>query len=641
MDAAGDGSVRPAASEGVGLAVRDEHGASDRMYLNFFGLREAPFNNTPTPRFFFSTPEHDEALACLIYVVRESKGLALLTGEAGTGKTLVSRMLVAHFGGSATFAAIHQGCTSPADLLEAICAEFGVEVEPGSGRGTLIKALQDFLVTEFAANRSVVLVVDEAQNLSVECFEQIRMIGNLDAEDAKLLHVILLGQPELHSVIRSPRLRQLRQRVFRGFHLKALTLQQTADYIRHRLKVAGATREDLFDDDAIRAIHTFSGGLPRMINTACDNALLSAYAENQDRLSGPFVADVISQILPDASAPSTAVQDRVPIRPRSGRAAPPRTLAAGSNSRGDLTSPSLQINSASGRAAESVDNNRNDLSNDLNSQSAALGRSLDSRLDRLELANARLDKLEDRLSHMATDMIRSRRFDRAVSGRVPTRPPADEQRQRRQSQSLLKMTTLVRGVIQHLRLLSDRMDDADATRPAPTGDARASRALARRESGDLGPEILREASASREQVLPRYEWTAQPAATAPFNPLDALALSLDKTGLDGFDDLAIAAAAAGESRDEARIANPTWGAVKELESLVCAASTPRHDVEFTQVDRHFCEPGPAMINHEQESSDHESGRFGGEGATVQRTSTADDSPLLGSLRGLLDLMQAS
>lgn len=588
------------------------------MYLNFFGLREAPFNNTPTPRFFFSTPEHDEALACLIYVVRESKGLALLTGEAGTGKTLVSRMLVAHFGGSATFAAIHQGCTSPADLLEAICAEFGVEVEPGSGRGTLIKALQDFLVTEFAANRSVVLVVDEAQNLSVECFEQIRMIGNLDAEDAKLLHVILLGQPELHSVIRSPRLRQLRQRVFRGFHLKALTLRQTAEYIRHRLKVAGATREDLFDDDAIRAIHTFSGGLPRMINTACDNALLSAYAENQDRLTGPFVADVISQILPDASAPSTAVQDRVPIRPRSGRAAPPRTMSAGAISRNDSTSPSPQIDTASGRTAEGADDNRHDLPDDRNSQSAAGGRSLDSRLDRLELANARLDKLEDRLSHMATDMIRSRRFDRAVSGRVPTRPPADGERQRRQSQSLLKMTTLVRGVIQHLRLLSDRMDDADATRPAD--DVRASRAIARREFGDLGPEILREASASREQVLPRSEWTAQPSTTAPFNPLDALALSLDKTGLDGFDDLAIAAAAATESREDTLSVNPAWGAVEELEALVCAASTRRRDVEFT------CAEG--------EPFDRELSPF-------DRASNADDSPLLGSLRGLLNLMQAS
>lgn len=611
------------------------------MYLNFFGLREAPFNNTPTPRFFFSTPEHDEALACLIYVVRESKGLALLTGEAGTGKTLVSRMLVAHFGGGATFAAIHQGCTSPTDLLEAICAEFGVEVEPGSGRGTLIKALQDFLVTEFAANRSVVLVVDEAQNLSVECFEQIRMIGNLDAEDAKLLHVILLGQPELHSVIRSPRLRQLRQRVFRGFHLKALTLRQTADYIRHRLKVAGATREDLFDDDAIRAIHTFSGGLPRMINTACDNALLSAYAENQDRLSGPFVADVISQILPDASAPSTAVQDRVPIRPRSARSASPRTLSAGSTSRSDSTLSSPQIHGASSLALVEGADECDDLSAGRSRRTAASAPSLDSRLDRLELANARLDKLEDRLSHMATDMIRSRRFERTLSGRAPARPPADEQRQRRQSQSLLKMTTLVRGVIQHLRLLSDRMDGADSTRTVPAADVRASRAIARRESGDLGPEILREASASREQVLPRSEWSAEPSTTAPFNPLDALALSLDKTGLSGFDDLAIAAAAATESRDEARIANPTWGAVKELESLVCAASTPRDDVEFAQVDRDFFEPVPASVTRERDSSDHESGRLGGEGATFQRTSIVDDSPLLGSLRGLLDLMQAS
>ncbi|MCC7292370.1 MAG: AAA family ATPase [Phycisphaerales bacterium] len=618
------------------------------MYLNFFGLREAPFNNTPTPRFFFSTPEHDEALACLIYVVRESKGLALLTGEAGTGKTLVSRMLVAHFGGSATFAAIHQGCTSPADLLEAICAEFGVEVEPGSGRGTLVKALQDFLVTEFAANRSVVLVVDEAQNLSVECFEQIRMIGNLDAEDAKLLHVILLGQPELHSVIRSPRLRQLRQRVFRGFHLKALTLRQTADYIRHRLKVAGATREDLFDDDAIRAIHTFSGGLPRMINTACDNALLSAYAENQERITGPFVADVLSQILPDASAPSTAVPDRVPIRPRSARGASTRTPGAGSITQTERTSPAPRINAASSLAAARAADDPNGDADARGRPTAASAPSLESRLDRLELANARLDMLEDRLSHMATDMIRSRRFDRDLSTRVPSRPPADEQHQRRQSQSLLKMTTLVRGVVQHLRLLSDRMDDADSNRPAEAADVRASRAIARHESGDLGPEILREASASREQVLPRSEWSARPTSSAPFNPLDALALSLDKTGLDGFDDLAIAAAAACDSPLEAVPTQPAWRAVEELESLVCAASTPKRDVEFARVDRERFEQGSdavvrasATFDHEQESFAHESGGFGGEAAPFERNSTADDSPLLGSLRGLLDLMQAS
>lgn len=267
------------------------------MYAEFFGLRELPFNNTPDPRFFFSTPDHDEALASLIYAVQQRKGFVLLTGEVGAGKTLVSRMMLKHFGPKITFASVHHAIQGAGDLLEALCSEFELAVEPGASQNRLVHTFHDFLLAEFSKDVPVVLVLDEAQALSVSAFEQLRMIGNLEADDAKLLQIVILGQPELQERFASHDFHQLRQRIFRTFHLPALGRDLTEEYIRHRLTISGAPHTDIFDRPAIDKIYKHSQGLPRLINTVCDNAMLSAYSANCRRMDGEFVESSVVHMM--------------------------------------------------------------------------------------------------------------------------------------------------------------------------------------------------------------------------------------------------------------------------------------------------------------------------------------------------------
>ena len=268
------------------------------MYANFFGLRELPFNNTPDPRYFFSTPDHEEALASLIYAVSERKGFILLTGEVGSGKTLIARLMVRHFGDRIAFASVNNTQITPHELLLTICAELDVPVKPDAANLDMVRALQDFLLARFSENRPVVLMLDEAQALSRDAFEQIRMIGNLEADDAKLLQIMIVGQQELRERFEASDMRQLRQRLFRSYHLPGLTREQTEGYIRHRLSVAGAKHpENIFDAWAIDVIHEYAQGLPRLINTVCDNALLSAYATDCNKIDGDFIRKVISQML--------------------------------------------------------------------------------------------------------------------------------------------------------------------------------------------------------------------------------------------------------------------------------------------------------------------------------------------------------
>jgi general secretion pathway protein A len=273
------------------------------MYAAHFGLREPPFNNTPDPRFFLTTSDHEEALACLVYAVQEMKGYVLLTGEVGAGKTLLVRMMLRRFGDQIASSVINNTCLDADDLLAAVCSEFALSAAQGASRFDRLAALQDYLLAQYAANIPVVLVLDEAQNLSDDAFEQIRMIGNLEADDAKLLQIVIVGQPELRQRFRAHCLRQLSQRLFRSFHLSALSAEETARYVRHRLAVAAAgtdarsePQQDLFDPDALDVIHAFSGGLPRVINTACDNALLSAYAADLTTIDGPFMRGVVAQL---------------------------------------------------------------------------------------------------------------------------------------------------------------------------------------------------------------------------------------------------------------------------------------------------------------------------------------------------------
>ena len=282
------------------------------MYAAHFGLRDPPFNNTPDPRFFRATADHEEALACLVYAVQERKGFTLLTGEVGAGKTLIARMMLRHFGDGIASAMITNTSLNTDDLLAAVCSEFDIDIPAKATRFDRIDALQDYLLAEFAANRPVALVLDEAQNLSDDTFEQLRMIGNLEADDAKLLQIVIVGQPELRRRFAAEHMCQLNQRIFRSFHLPALSRQTCTDYIRHRLCVARGTpnpddvdeplTNSVFDDEAIDAIYAFSRGLPRLINTACDNAMLCAFAADRRTIDRPFMQEVVAQLAqPQAS----------------------------------------------------------------------------------------------------------------------------------------------------------------------------------------------------------------------------------------------------------------------------------------------------------------------------------------------------
>lgn len=443
------------------------------MYERYFGLREAPFNNTPNPRFFFATPEHEEALACLEYVVREAKGFAVLTGDAGTGKTLVSRLLISRLGSRASVATLHQGCSSPRELLEHLCAELGLDVESSAGRGAMLKGLRDHLVSEYAANRSVVVIVDEAQSLPIECFEQIRLVGNLDAENAKLLQVVLLGQPALHATLRSSQLRQLRQRIFRGFNLGPLSTEQTSAYIRHRLRIAGATRDDIFTDDAAERIYRFTGGLPRMINTACDNALLDAYSTDRLTIDADFMGEALERIeLPVISTGSadTCTESRAERtgEVRRGVGRPARSA------RRDAEAARSHADWRSAPAAPPV------APANMNVESARLLAQLASRIEHIELRAGQLADIESRLTTLvrsAQTPIRSqpRRIVRMTPPPAPVVAASQENRR-----SLLKMASIVQGVVRHMRSLSKQIHDAKEAPPSRVIETHAPERAARR-----------------------------------------------------------------------------------------------------------------------------------------------------------------
>ena len=270
------------------------------MYLSHYGLAEPPFAITPDPRFVFLGERHRDALAHLMYGIGQggSGGFVQLTGEVGTGKTTLCRLALEQLPDNVRVALVLNPKQTPLELVESICEE--LQVPPSSRRRSLksrIDELNDFLLNAYAKGLRVVLIIDEAQELSRELLEQVRLLTNLETPTQKLLQIVLLGQPELRETLARPALRQLAQRITARFHLAPLQAADTAAYLRHRITVAGASVFP-FDEGAVRRLHALSGGVPRLLNVLGDRALLAGYVHGRARVAAKLVDLAASEVLP-------------------------------------------------------------------------------------------------------------------------------------------------------------------------------------------------------------------------------------------------------------------------------------------------------------------------------------------------------
>ncbi|HXY76576.1 MAG TPA: AAA family ATPase [Steroidobacteraceae bacterium] len=274
------------------------------MYLTFFGLNEKPFAITPDPRYLYLSERHGEAMAHLLYGIKEAGGFVQLTGEIGTGKTTIVRSLLAQTPKNAEIALILNPKMTASEFLLTICEELSLAVPegaPGSCKA-LVDTLNRHLLAAHAAGKRVVLVVDEAQNLSTEVLEQVRLLTNLETNTQKLLQIILIGQPELREILSRNELRQLAQRVTGRYHLNPLSRAETLAYVRHRLRVAGAT-SDIFTPGALSEGFRLSQGVPRVINIICDRTLLGAYSQDRHRVTPALVRQAAGEVFGRRFAP--------------------------------------------------------------------------------------------------------------------------------------------------------------------------------------------------------------------------------------------------------------------------------------------------------------------------------------------------
>ena len=258
------------------------------MYLPFFDLHEPPFNLTPDPRFLYLSEQHQEALSHLLYGINERKGFIEITGEVGTGKTMLCRALLEQLDNSISTALVFNSYLSQIELLQAICRDFGLQADAVSGAG-LIDRLNTYLLSEFGIGRNAVVIIDEAQNLEPTVLEQLRLLSNLETASGKLLQIILVGQPELQDKLSLPGMRQLEQRIAVRFHLTALSRADSSRYVMHRLQVAGAGSRISFTRRSMGLIYRYSGGLPRCLNLLCDRALLTAFVQETRHVDGAVV----------------------------------------------------------------------------------------------------------------------------------------------------------------------------------------------------------------------------------------------------------------------------------------------------------------------------------------------------------------
>jgi len=267
------------------------------MYTSFFGLSEKPFAITPDPRYLYLSERHAEALAHLLYGINESGGFIQLTGEVGTGKTTVVRTLLSRVPHHADVAVILNPRVTPVEFLLTICEELGLGIAEADRDSVkqMVDALNRRLLSAHAEGRRIIVLVDEAQNLSIDVLEQVRLLTNLETPTQKLLQIILIGQPELRELLDRTDLRQLAQRITGRYHLKPLSREETKGYVRHRLRVAGST-EDIFTPAALVELHRLSQGIPRVINVACDRALLGAYTQETKKINAGLVRRAAGEV---------------------------------------------------------------------------------------------------------------------------------------------------------------------------------------------------------------------------------------------------------------------------------------------------------------------------------------------------------
>ena len=267
------------------------------MYTSFFGLAEKPFAITPDPRYLYLSERHAEALAHLLYGINESGGFIQLTGEVGTGKTTVVRTLLSRVPHHADVAVILNPRVTPVEFLLTICEELGLDIAAADRDSVkhMVDALNRRLLSAHAEGRRIIVLVDEAQNLSIDVLEQVRLLTNLETPTQKLLQIILIGQPELRELLDRNELRQLAQRITGRYHLMPLSREETKGYVRHRLRVAGAT-EDIFTPGALLELHRLSLGIPRVINVACDRALLGGYTQETKKITASRVRRAAGEV---------------------------------------------------------------------------------------------------------------------------------------------------------------------------------------------------------------------------------------------------------------------------------------------------------------------------------------------------------
>ena len=265
------------------------------MYLEYYGLKEPPFDITPNPRFLFYSAKHREAFNHLLYGIRARKGFVQLTGEVGAGKTTLCRAMLEQLDGTFATALILNPVLSADELMKAIAIEFGLTVK-GLDRLETVAVINEFLLKQVELGKDAVLIIDEAQDLTDELLEQVRLLSNLETDDRKLVQIVLLGQPELRDRLNNPRLRQLRQRITVRYHLLPLTSFEVSHYIQHRLDVSGAQGAPRFTRPALWRVHRYSGGIPRLVNAVCDKALLAGFVQQSDRITYGMVGLAIREL---------------------------------------------------------------------------------------------------------------------------------------------------------------------------------------------------------------------------------------------------------------------------------------------------------------------------------------------------------